>query len=145
MILNHLEEQHASLKKDEKLYFLFIDIDSFKMINDTYGHNEGDKALRIVAEALKEICLDTKGFCARYGGDEFAVVQVLKSDEDITDLKKQIYNYVEDKNNKQRLAYTLSVSIGCAEYTPEAESVLEVISNADENMYNNKMNKKLKS
>ena len=145
VILNHLEEQHASLKKDEKLYFLFIDIDSFKMINDTYGHNEGDKALRIVAEALKEICLDTKGFCARYGGDEFAVVQVLKSDEDITDLKKQIYNYVEDKNNKQRLAYTLSVSIGCAEYTPEAESVLEVISNADENMYNNKMNKKLKS
>ena len=72
-------------------------------------------------------------------------MQVLKSDEDITDLKKQIYNYVEDKNNKQRLAYTLSVSIGCAEYTPEAESVLEVISNADENMYNKKMNKKLKS
>lgn len=143
-ILKHLEEQYNALKTNERLYFLFIDIDSFKMINDTYGHNEGDKALKMVAEILREICLNTKGFCARYGGDEFAVVQVLKNDEDISDLKKQIYDRVEEENNKRGLAYTLTVSVGCAEYKPEAESVLEVISGADENMYNKKMNKKNK-
>ena len=77
-LMNELEDKISSLKKDEKLYFLFLDIDSFKQINDAFGHHEGDNALKSVATVLKTLCKTTGGFCARYGGDEFAVIQVLK-------------------------------------------------------------------
>lgn len=140
--LKKLEEQISFLKKDEKLYFLFIDIDSFKQINDIYGHNEGDRALRTVAAVLKEICAKTNGFCARYGGDEFAIAQVLKNDEDVTVIRKNIYDLVDKKSEEEALAYTLSISIGCAEYTEETESMQDLISYADSNMYDKKMQKK---
>lgn len=140
-LMNKLEDKISSLKKDERLYFLFIDIDSFKQINDTFGHHEGDNALKAVATELRDLCMANKGFCARYGGDEFAVVQVLKKGEDITTVRKNIYEAVEQIENKNS-EYSLSVSIGCALYTSENKSIQELISQADSNMYNKKMQRK---
>ena len=142
-LMNELEDRISSLKKDEKLYFLFLDIDSFKQINDTFGHHEGDNALKSVAAVLKTLCKTTGGFCARYGGDEFAVIQVLKKSGDIKRIKKNIYDSVEKITDKNS-AYSLSVSIGCAQHTSETESVQELISCADSNMYSKKMQRKEK-
>ena len=95
------------MRPNEKLYFLFIDVDSFKQINDTYGHNEGDRALKIIAEVLSSLPEKTGGFCARYGGDEFAVVQVLSGKEDIRKLIGEIKKNVTEKNEcKHRLQLT---------------------------------------
>ncbi len=144
-LLRYLDDRCSSLKKDERLYFLFIDIDSFKHINDVYGHNEGDRALRLVARILQDICSETNGFCARYGGDEFAIVKILKNDEDIALIRKKIYNSVERKSADEALAYSVSVSIGCAEYTGETDSLQDLISSADSDMYNKKNGKKRSS
>lgn len=141
-LLKHLEEKVLALKKDENLYFLFIDLDSFKQINDKYGHNEGDRALKDVASVLKSVCGRTGGFCARYGGDEFAVVQVLETGGNIDDVRKEICELIERKSTEQALAYNISVSVGYAEYPKQAKNIQDLIYCADSDMYDVKMRKK---
>lgn len=141
-LLKHLEEKTLALKKDENLYFLFIDLDSFKQINDKYGHNEGDRALKAVASVLKSVCGRTGGFCARYGGDEFAVVQVLETGGNIDDVRKEICELIERKSTEQALAYNISVSVGYAEYPKQAKNIQDLIYCADSDMYDVKMRKK---
>lgn len=141
-LLKRLDERAASLHRNERLYFLFIDIDSFKRINDVYGHTEGDKTLRLVASVLKKVCEETGGFCARYGGDEFVVVQIMKDNDDITRIRNKIYTLVKQASTAQNLPYSVSVSIGCSEYVKDAASIQDLISHADINMYRKKMSKK---
>ena len=76
-ILLALSDRMHNLPKNRDLYFLFLDVDAFKSINDTYGHYDGDRILQRVASALQSVCAETKGLCCRYGGDEFAVIQEL--------------------------------------------------------------------
>ncbi|MEE0896153.1 MAG: GGDEF domain-containing protein, partial [Acutalibacteraceae bacterium] len=140
--LKQLEEKVLALKKDENLYFLFIDLDSFKQVNDKHGHNEGDRALKTVASVLKSVCDRTGGFCARYGGDEFAVVQILGTDGNIDDVRKEICDLIERKGAEQALAYNISVSIGYAEYPKQAKNIQDLIYCADSDMYDVKMKKK---
>ncbi|KOP72698.1 histidine kinase [Lysinibacillus sp. FJAT-14745] len=80
--LDHLTKLYArsyldqyvekSLKNDQSGMFLLIDIDNFKRINDTYGHQIGDKILMQIASRLKET-IGTRGICARWGGEEMSV------------------------------------------------------------------------
>ena len=69
------DEQIESLSRKENLILTVanIDLDNFKTINDTYGHQEGDKVLRLFAERIKEV-FDGKGVSIRLGGDEFIVL-----------------------------------------------------------------------
>lgn len=63
-----------------------MDADGFKQINDHYGHVEGDHALQVVSKALKDVCSMSGGFIARYGGDEFVVLQKAVAEQDIMHL-----------------------------------------------------------
>lgn len=135
--LLQLGSKTESLKQGEKLYFLFMDIDGFKQINDTYGHNEGDHVLELVALALREICHETGDLCARYGGDEFAVVKTAEENENIASFCCKICKKVEEENEKSGAAYYLQLSIGCAEYVP-GESIQDLILRADSDMYADK-------
>lgn len=140
--LKRLDDQIASLRKDENLYLLFIDIDSFKQINDVYGHNKGDQVLKAVARVLKKICFRSGGFCARYGGDEFAVIQTLKTDEDISSISKNICDLVEKSCAENVLGCKVSISIGCALYSAQTQNIHDFISCADSSMYENKIKNK---
>lgn len=140
-ILKELEVKIANLKKGEKLYFLFMDIDSFKNVNDEYGHNEGDRELKMVAKVLSDLCRKTSGFCGRYGGDEFALIQVLGEDEDISVIKKNIQESVEKRSAEEGLANLVNVSIGCAEYMADAKNLQDLIAYADDSMYKRKKHK----
>ena len=72
--IEHLEREIIRLKgKQALLSLLFIDIDKFKSINDTYGHRIGDQALCKVANQLQSLCRQGD-FLARYGGDEFILI-----------------------------------------------------------------------
>ena len=100
-----------------KTYVMMIDIDHFKEINDTYGHAEGDRALILVAEALKKICerVRVPVFLGRYGGDEFTIfIQDPQEDGALPEQVAQaIREALAEKQLENRLPYELKASIGC--------------------------------
>jgi diguanylate cyclase (GGDEF)-like protein len=69
-----VSQQIARSRRQEKTLMYLMDIDGFKRINDTYGHLEGDRALKAVAGALRRAAGNYDGFAARWGGDEFVLV-----------------------------------------------------------------------
>ena len=73
----------SNVDQAEDVYLLMMDADGFKQINDRYGHVEGDHALQVISAALKEVCSASGGFIARYGGDEFVVLQKAAAEQDI--------------------------------------------------------------
>lgn len=137
-LLRYLEEKMLATKKGQSLYFLFLDMDLFKQINDSYGHSEGDRALKTVADALKYVCRQYGGFCARYGGDEFAIVQIQDGDYDIDKVQTRIHNTIKQKCIEESLPYDINVSIGYAEYPKQADNIQDLISCADDSMYDSK-------
>lgn len=70
----YLKEQLAAASEKKPVGVMMMDLNRFKLINDTYGHVEGDKALKLAAQALKKIAAAHNVFVARYGGDEFCIV-----------------------------------------------------------------------
>ena len=102
-------------KKNQTLYFVMMDIDNFKLVNDLYGHQEGDEVLRSVALKLKKVGLIYKSslFLARYAGDEFAAVYETADPKSVRRLVKDIKAAIseivlEDKN--------VTISVGTAAY-----------------------------
>ena len=76
----------SNVDQAKDVYLLMMDADGFKQINDRYGHVEGDHALQVISATLKEVCSASGGFIARYGGDEFVVLQKAAAEQDIIDL-----------------------------------------------------------
>jgi diguanylate cyclase (GGDEF)-like protein len=88
---------------------VMIDMDHFKMINDTLGHLEGDNALRDMAGIIKS-CIRNSDFAARYGGDEF--ILAARAEYDITSLLGRIQAAIDDLNAKNERPYKLQISYG---------------------------------
>ncbi len=120
----------------ERMYILMIDANKFKSINDTYGHIQGDNALKNIAESLKLGCrvLPKRANIARYGGDEFAVLFESNTDESAEKLKSSINENLRAINERTKLPFELTVSIGYA-YTDGDDNLKELIDKADEAMY----------
>ena len=95
------------IRKYGSAMVLFTDLDDMKLINDKYGHDAGDTALRAVAQILRENCTD-EDFIMRYGGDEFVVI----AGGDRTDLKDRILAGAEAYNNSSGAPFRLGFSIG---------------------------------
>ena len=140
-LLTHIHDEVRYLRHGDRLHFLFLDVDSFKQINDIYGHAEGDRILKQIAAELKAFCLRHKCYCARYGGDELAVVQVLRQDEDIFDTLLALEEGIAALHLRVADSPEVRVSIGHAEYRGEGDSIGEMISRADKDMYRVKKEK----
>ena len=126
-----------NLKDENDFWFIILDADDFKHINDTYGHVEGDKALILIADALRQGC-DDDDFICRYGGDEFVILHnTLKGDN-----CDSLINNINGILNKNNLAYKLGVSFGCAKYDDSINNWLELVKKADEQLYLVKKQKK---
>lgn len=123
---------------DQNLGLIFIDINDFKGINDTYGHNQGDKALLTVASCLKKAAFKKNCFICRYAGDEFTVV--LK--ESTTETAQNYINTLEEElnkcNNSGHYDMTISLSIGHVQYSEKYITPDEFIAAADQLMYGQK-------
>lgn len=126
-------ELSASSKKGE-LYYLIMDVDKFKSINDTYGHLEGDNALIKIASLLNSLCEKQNDFVARYGGDEFVVVCRRRNEFEVEALKNEILNAVFQMNSEGELPYMLSLSIGSAKFDI-TKSNDEIFAEADKKLY----------
>lgn len=107
--------QESNLRREGCLTFVMMtDINDFKKVNDTYGHSEGDRALKLMADALRE-SLQSCGFpvfAARYGGDEFIVILHPANEKDAFDLADRIRARVAGVCAENDTPYTLSVGIG---------------------------------
>ncbi len=112
-----------------------IDLNYFKLVNDTYGHIIGDKVLVFVATQLKK----TKGDVVRYGGDEFLVLFDEKSTPAgaLRKLKKLREDLLKKHLKAKDVDFRISFSIGIAEFK-EGDSIDEVIERADKHMYEDK-------
>lgn len=123
----------------DRLFLLLVDANRFKYINDTYGHLEGDNALKVIAKALRLSCksLSRRAIIARYGGDEFVILATMDSPQDIERLKTRTNNILARLVKEEELAFDLTVSIGTAGLA-ENDTLKDLISKADRAMYEDK-------
>jgi diguanylate cyclase (GGDEF)-like protein/PAS domain S-box-containing protein len=138
-----LAEQVLKLCKRQKkgVYMLYADIDNLKKINDTFGHKEGDLALIEIADILKKSYRDSD-IAARIGGDEFVVIPIGTTGDNIELITSRLQKAIEIHNSKGNRKYKLSVSIGVTYYDPEYPcSIDELLLKVDKLMYEQKRQK----
>lgn len=150
--LNNRKKLDAYLRKkinsstiEKGFSAILLDINDFKYINDTYGHNIGDQALETAAKLLKN-CLRSNDFIARFGGDEFCIILDI-SDKDYLDaMVSRINSSIEAHNKMESHLYSIGFSMGYAVYDKklyaEAEDFLKHI---DTLMYQQKQKKNRKN
>jgi diguanylate cyclase (GGDEF)-like protein/PAS domain S-box-containing protein len=128
-------------RRKQGMYMLYADMDGLKQINDTYGHQEGDRALVETALLLKAT-YRSSDVVSRIGGDEFAVIPVGTVEDNIAIIISRFQKNLEDFNARKLLKYPLSVSIGIVLYDPlNPRALEELISRADAMMYEQKKRK----
>lgn len=118
----HPKKKHA---------FLALDLDQFKVVNDTCGHIGGDQLLRSLSNVLKEQ-LEDGDFLARLGGDEFAIVLFDVDETSMVDKAEQIRKRIEDFTfHWEGLSFSIYVSIGALLFEPQEVELSTLLKNAD--------------
>lgn len=121
---------------------IFVDIDNFKIINDTLGHDYGDLLLKIVAQLLN-FCIEDYGMLARFGGDEFLIlIPNIKNEDRIKELCNNILENFRNPFEVNEKQVYCSLSMGICLFNGNSGDVNEIIKNADTAMYNSKNNGK---
>lgn len=134
----YLQECIDGASTEKPFYLFMFDIDDFKDINDTYGHVEGDHALKTVAESLKQTADQNHGFAARIGGDEFMFSTYNESDVDPEKIKTDLTDNLEAMCRKNELLYTLKMSVGYTRCDSKQLKTAELLEQADQMQYQNK-------
>ncbi len=117
----------------------FIDMDGLKTINDTFGHKEGDFAIKSVSEAISSSC-DSMDVCGRFGGDEF--VAIGRGEEFVEKFASRFKEKLEEINGEADKPYEIAASLGHITEIPESiESLFDLIQQADAKMYEKKKEK----
>ncbi len=137
----HLKTSLENVDKTEnKTALLFVDIDKFKEVNDTHGHQLGDEMLKIVSSRMKT-ALRSDDFIARIGGDEFVIVlNDVAEDEDVLNIAKKMNEKIQEVIQIQEQHFFMTLSIGIALYPDDAKNINDLIKNADAAMYTIKEN-----
>jgi len=135
-ILNALEQQIALAQRNQsELSILFIDVDDFKVVNDSYGHGVGDDILKRISSIFsKEIrqC----DIVARYGGEEFVVLMPLTSSIEALILADRVREYIEQEEfHTNGKAIPVTISGGIASFPVNAKKADELINIADSALY----------
>ena len=111
---------------------LFLDVDDMKRVNDTHGHQAGDRLLRELAALLGESCRDSD-IVARYGGDEFVVLMPATDDEGARRVGRKIEEAIVARNASAGGAVGLSASLGM--HTVGEADIDDLLHEADRRMY----------
>jgi diguanylate cyclase (GGDEF)-like protein/PAS domain S-box-containing protein len=136
------QQLKISNRMKKGMSLLSADLDDLKRINDTFGHQEGDRALSVTADILRESFRNVD-IMARIGGDEFVVLLIEPANNKLDAYTARLQRKMALHNLRSERAYTLSVSIGAAHYEPGSScSIDDLIAKADRLMYEQKRNKK---
>lgn len=117
---------------------LFLDLDKFKVVNDTLGHSAGDKLLQIIAKKMKEILnsYDSNSACvARLGGDEFVIQLIYNDKYEIEELSTKIIETIKQPINLDSSTITVGVSIGVGLYPEDGNDIESIFIKSDTSMY----------
>lgn len=120
---------------------VFFDLDKFKLVNDTHGHAEGDRVLKLFAEQMRE-SFRTSDLFARIGGDEFVALLTNVAADAINDLIERFDTALQARCAELALPYTIGFSYGLVTYEPlKHSSVEDMLHEADSAMYVKKRGK----
>ena len=149
--LNNRNQLHHYLSQDAahranglREFVVMVDANDFKQINDSYGHAEGDRALVLIAGALKAAIriLKEAPFLARYGGDEFILIVRTADDTELSALRREIRRRLREACEKESTPYALSVAVGFDELGAD-EPFTACQQRADRKLYADKNREKL--
>jgi len=134
-----LADSHVRMTRRQRKRSLILsaDLDGLKEINDTYGHDEGDRAIAKTAELLKS-CFRESDIVARFGGDEFVALAFDIDDFGKAALKQKIEDCLVRANESGELKYDLSLSIGTTVVTGSDECLEDLLRKADQALYREK-------
>ena len=122
-------------RKKESVVVMFIDLDDFKKVNDSFGHHVGDKVIQEAALRLKK-CLRDIDSIARLGGDEFTLlVPHIGDHEDIEVIARRLIDSLEDPIIVEGTEFCMSISIGISVFPNDANNDDSLLRNADTAMY----------
>jgi diguanylate cyclase (GGDEF)-like protein/PAS domain S-box-containing protein len=128
----------AANRAKRPLQLTFIDLDRLKWINDTLGHEKGDRVLIDTAHLLRQTFRESD-IIARLGGDEFAVLSIDSGDINHESVSQRLQQHIDAYNSKESRLYKLSMSWGTVIYHPDSPvSLDQLLSAADELMYTQK-------
>ncbi len=125
------EEVLKALSSHGKMSLLMIDIDDFKKFNDTFGHQAGDKALKVITSNIQRSARKIDIAC-RYGGEEFAFILPDTSKEEASVIAERMRKAVSDD---KIMEYAFTISIGCASLPDDAKGKEELVRRADMALY----------
>ena len=138
-----LAAQHLKSARRTKrgCWLIVVDLDDFKQINDTFGHPEGDRALKKTAEILTRSFRESD-IIARLGGDEFTVLAVHADDDSASTITKRLAETLSQCNAQTDRGYALAFSVGVVRFDPTSPcSIEELLARADEALYTHKRRK----
>lgn len=124
------------------LSIIMVDIDHFKHYNDTYGHQKGDKCIKLVADTLSKVIHRPTDFVARYGGEEFVCVLPNTDEQGVKVISKSIQEAIQEV----KLAHldsefgVVTVSMGLATSSSTTMDMSELLGDADKHLYQAKSN-----
>ncbi len=122
-------------RRNQLVAILFCDLDGFKLINDTYGHNMGDHMLKIAAQRLTT-CIRAEDTVARHGGDEFVIIlNELTNQHDACQVAQKIINLFSKPFDIRNHQFFIGVSIGITIFPNDGEDAEALLKNADVAMY----------
>ena len=140
-----LAERHLKLavRRKSGVYLLFADLDGLKIINDTYGHLEGDRALIYAADILRS-SFRSADIIARLGGDEFTVFPIEAADGTAQILLGRLDEHLERHNEANRSrGYRLTFSVGIARFDPDSSwTIDQLLEHADKALYQQKRSRR---
>lgn len=129
-------------RAEHPLCLLYIDMDSLKSINDSFGHAAGDTALTHFARILTETFRDSD-VIARLGGDEFVVLTIDAAENDLAYIRARLQSNIDDHNLRAAPGFALSLSMGMIPVDLDATITLEtLLSQADKAMYQHKQSRR---
>lgn len=121
-------------EKRHKFYIVFIDLDDFKSINDTYGHDVGDDVLKAVSQRLQTSLRDGD-IIARHGGDEFAALIYRYDEMAIDTIMNRLLELGQSSYSIKGLELYIQLSLGVSSYPDHSSKYADLIKQADQAMY----------
>lgn len=136
LLLDRLSQTIVKANRKKRLFaLLFLDLDGFKAINDSFGHEQGDMLLRNVANRLRETFRESDTV-ARMGGDEFTIIlEDIDETKGATPVAEKIVANLGQPFEFYGHACTIGVSVGIAIYPQDGHDASTLLSHADEAMY----------